>query len=488
MTENKVVLNSDLVVNSLTINNKLITSGDIENVPRDKINAGTANEFLVNNTNGLLTSTSYLKIVDNDIQLDPTGVISCNKDVVMENSSLFLDINKMTFFDVNTKETTTDVPTDIFTLPTIVYTNYIIYFDITAKNITDNHHGSYSGQVNVIQKAPDTEPYVSNIINNILTLDDSMMDTNVITYKTNNTFKIQVKGLNNKDIHWKSLIKISGNTGSQNIINNGNTYVQLANTDTNIVNVVDEFNIIYNNQAAETLLKVNSINNGLIKFMLMNNDVNKSFQVLYDHVQNKAFFSVNNQQIMNLSTTQVMMNKNLNMNMNLITGLNLPINDTDAVNKEYVDDLIANNSSGGSSNYTYILNTQNLTLSLSSSFALLNTNNGSYLNNTMVSNTNYVIGSNGLISINSTGTYEVQFMFDYQVDLSNIFILSSSFDGINTIQEKTNNMSNYLDTMSIKSFIVVSSSPKTFNLYLKKNIIDACNMTIKNLRIFIKKM
>ena len=133
MTDVKINLNSDVNVNKLKINNVL-----------------NVNQFVLTGTDGNLLNNSSLSMYNNDLKLNPTNNVVLNSDMVLQNKTLYYDIDKSTFVDVNNIITTTLTPTPILILNTTPNTSYIISFEISANNKLNGTYSLFSAYVNVI--------------------------------------------------------------------------------------------------------------------------------------------------------------------------------------------------------------------------------------------------------------------------------------------------------------------------------------------------
>jgi len=286
MTDVKINLNSDVNVNKLKINNVL-----------------NVNQFVLTGSDGNLLNNSSLSIFNNDLKLNPTNNVVLNSDMVLQNKTLYYDIDKSTFVDVNNVITTNLTPTPILILNTTPNTSYIITFEISANNKLNGTYSLFSAYVNVIQGTVNTIPTHSDFINLTITSYPEMENTNLDVVKQNNVFKIVVIGLDNTELYWKSSVKISSNSGNSNIVNNGSGYVKLETTDT--VSVNDKFKINFSNTTESDLI-LNSINQNVIKKSLMyNNDTTKCLTELYDPTNNKGSVLLNNTNVLDYNLTSI---------------------------------------------------------------------------------------------------------------------------------------------------------------------------------------
>jgi len=286
MTDVKINLNSDVNVNKLKINNVL-----------------NVNQFVLTGSDGNLLNNSSLSMYNNDLKLNPTNNVVLNSDMVLQNKTLYYDIDKSTFVDVNNVITTNLTPTPILILNTTPNTSYIISFEISANNKLNGTYSLFSAYVNVIQGAVNTIPTHSDFINYTITSYPEMENTTLDVVKQNNVFKIVVIGLDNTELYWKSSVKVSSNSGNSNIVNNGSGYVKLETTDT--VSVNDKFKINFSNTTLSNLI-LNSINQNIIKKSLMyNNDTTKCLTELYDPTNNKGSILLNDTNVLDYTLTSI---------------------------------------------------------------------------------------------------------------------------------------------------------------------------------------
>ena len=462
MTDAKINLNSDLTVNKLKINN-------VSNV----------NQFVLTGSDGNILNNSSLSIFNNDLKLNPVNNVVLNSDMVLQNKTLYYDIDKSTYVDVNNVITTNITPTPILILNTSPNTSYIISFEISGNNNINNTYSLFTAYVNVNQGLINTVPVNSDFINLIITSFPEMENTNVDVVKENNLFKLVVVGLPNTQIYWKSSVKISSNSGNSNIVNNGSGYVKLDTTDT--VSVNENFKINFSNTTLSNLI-LNSINQNVIKKSLMyNNDTTKCLTELYDPTNNKGSVLLNNTNVLDYTLTSIKCYKQLDLNNNKITNLLTPTSDTDATTKLYVDNKMS---------LKYGLITQNtiITQAITTTLASINTTNGSLLTNNFVNTTYTIDTTNGTIKINEVGVYDISVSFDYLVDVYNILTLSFGLNDTTILRKITNNESNKYRTVQFNTIINVSSSPYNASLYIKITENITTNMTIENLTFKILKL
>lgn len=185
-----------------------ISNNDISsnaNIQRNKIANGTSNYFVVNNENGTLSETSCLNISTGDLVINPTN------NIVIQDKILYYDSDKLSSKNIIKITTLDNLSTNIYNLYTIPNTAYLIKFDAIAINITDNTSGSYSGIVKIHQLDIDTEPIISDI-KIYTTIFDLGFTSSLITETIeNNLFSFNVKGLLNKTLKWRMMIKIIAN-------------------------------------------------------------------------------------------------------------------------------------------------------------------------------------------------------------------------------------------------------------------------------------
>jgi len=134
MTDVKTILQSELTVNKLKINN-----------------VNYSNQFTLTGQDGFLYNTSSLSLDNNNnLKLLPSGNILLDKDVVLENQTLYFDIDKSTYLNVNNIETINNIPTPILILNTTSNSTYLISFEITANNKIDGKYSVFTAYLNVI--------------------------------------------------------------------------------------------------------------------------------------------------------------------------------------------------------------------------------------------------------------------------------------------------------------------------------------------------
>jgi len=132
MLDVKTNLQSELIVNKLKINN-------VNNI----------NQFVLTSNDGNLLNNSSLSMINNNLKLNPVNDILLDSDMILENKTLYYDVDKSTYMDVNNIVTTNSSPTPILLLNTNPNTTYIITFDITANNKVDSKFSSFSACINV---------------------------------------------------------------------------------------------------------------------------------------------------------------------------------------------------------------------------------------------------------------------------------------------------------------------------------------------------
>ena len=462
MTDVKTILQSELTVNKLKINN-----------------VNYSNQFTLTGQDGFLYNTSSLSLDNNNnLKLLPSGNILLDKDVVLENQTLYFDIDKSTYLNVNNIETINNIPTPILILNTTSNSTYLISFEITANNKIDGKYSVFTAYLNVIQNQIDTNPMTSDFINYIITSDPEMEDTNITTSVQNNTFKLMVNGLSQKQIYWKSSVKISSNSGNSNIINNGSGYVKIESTD--IVSTTNDFRINYNNDTNAKLI-LNVLNQQPLKKILMyNNSENTSLIELYDPINNKGQILLNNTNILDYTTSNIKSYKELDINNNKIVNLATPTNDNDATTKLYVDSKIIK--------YSLITQNTTITQALTTTSTNINTSNGSYLTNNFINSTYSIDTIDGSIKINETGYYDITITFDYLLDVYNILTLSFGINNTTVLRKITNNESNKYNTIQLNTIVNVSILPYNFSLYIKRLESITSNITIENLSFKILKL
>ena len=487
MLDVKTNLQSELIVNKLKVNN-------VNNI----------NEFVLTSSDGNLLNNSSLSIFNNNLKLNPINDILFNSDMILENRTLYYDIDKSTYIDVNNVVTTNTTPTPILILNTSPNTTYIVMFEITANNKLDSKYSSFTAYLNIKQGLINTQPISTEFINYIISSDTEMDNTSLDIVTTNNTFKIVVIGLNNTQIYWKSSVKISSNSGNPNLVNNGSGFVKIEST--NIVSAENDFKINFSN-TNQAEFKLNAINQNVIKKSLMyNNSVNTSLTELYDSINNKGQILLNNNNILDYTLTEIKSYNKLNLNDNKIINLDTPVNNNDASNKLYTDNilvaakaytdtnLITNLNAAKSYTDTktikYCLITQNtvITQDLTTTMIKINTTNGSLLTNNYINSTYSIDVTDGTIKINEIGYYDVTVTFDYFMNVYNVLTLSFGINNTNVLRKITNNESNKYMTIQFNTIVNVSSIPYNLSLYFKRLETITSSITIENLTFKILKL
>ena len=170
MTDAKINLQSELTVNKLKINN-----------------VNNSNQFTYTGSDGFIYNTSSLSLdTNNNLKLLPQGNILLDKDVVLENQVLYFDVDKSTYLNVNNIITTDNTQTPILILNTNPNSTYVISFEITANNNTDNKYSLFTANLNIIQNTINTLPIYSDFINFTITCDPEMDSTTLIPTVSNN--------------------------------------------------------------------------------------------------------------------------------------------------------------------------------------------------------------------------------------------------------------------------------------------------------------
>ena len=460
MLDVKTNLQSDLIVNKLKINN-------VNNI----------NQFILTSNDGNLLNNSSLSMFNNNLKLNPINDILLDSDMILENKTLYYDVDKSTYNDVNNIVTTNLTPTPILILNTSPQTTYIITFEITANNKLDGKYSSFTAYLNVNQGLINTQPISTEFINYIISSDTEMDNTTLDIIKENNLFKLVVIGLANKQIYWKSSVKISSNSGNTNIVNNGSGFVKIDST--NIVSAINDFKINFSN-TDKAEFNLNAVNQNIIKKSLMyNNSINTSLTELYDTVNNKGQILLNNNNILDYTLTEIKSYNKLNLNNNKIINLDTPVNNNDASNKLYVD----------SKTIKYSLISQNtlITQALSTTMTKINTVNGTLLTNNYINSTYNIDTTDGTIKINESGYYDITITFDYTVNASSILTLLFGLNNVTSLRKVTNNETNKYITVQFNTILNVTTS-YNLSLYFKTVEIITSNITVENLTFKILKL
>lgn len=471
MLDVKTNLQSDLTVNKLKINN-------VNNI----------NEFVLTSNDGNLLNNSSLSIFNNNLKLNPVNDILLDSDMILENRTLYYDIDKSTYIDVNNVITTNTTPTPILILNTSPNTTYIVMFEITANNKLDSKYSSFTAYLNIKQGLINTQPISTDFINYIISSDTEMDNTSLDIVTTNNLFKLVVIGLNNTQIYWKSSVKISSNSGNPNMVNNGSGFVKIEST--NIVSAENDFKINFSN-TNEVEFKLNVLNQNVIKKSLMyNNSYNTSLTELYDSVNNKGQILLNNNNILDYTLNEIKSYNKLNLNNNKIINLDNPINDTDASNKLYSDNILITAKAytdGKTIKYSLISQNTLITQALTTTMTKINTTNGTLLTNNYINSTYNIDATDGTIKINESGYYDITITFDYTVDASNILTLLFGLNNVTSLRKVTNNETNKYRTIQFNTILNVTTS---YNISLYFKIIETItsNITIENLAFKILKL
>lgn len=190
---------------AINFNTATVTAGtyvgdgaNLTGITRSNLAAGSANEFVYNNGSGVLTSTDFLAVSGNDLQLKPS-----NDVVLVDGKNLYLDTSKKTQTMVKTVQTTDATATALLSFTTAPNTAYLVKFDIVCNNATDGGSGSHSAIFKVNQGAADATPSVSSLIQLLTILDTSVNTSAVSTSASANTFNLRVAGVASKTINWR---------------------------------------------------------------------------------------------------------------------------------------------------------------------------------------------------------------------------------------------------------------------------------------------
>lgn len=136
------------------------------------------------------------------------------------------------------------------------------------------------------------------------------------------------------------------------------------------------------------------------------------------------------------------------------------------------------------SNFAQFETTQAITQQTNTTYSILDTSNG-VLMKKISGTVGFIIDGNN-ISINATGTYYIDILFDINVDIFTYNKLEFSIDGLKTLSSKITNGNSMVDRIYLKTLMTVSNAPHTFGLYIKST--NICNMVCENVMIIIKKL
>jgi len=197
--------NGDIVgVDGPSANNIVNSQIDANaNIDRSKIATGTANYFLLNDANGLISETNKLYLDGASLRSTMNGNYFSGEFAV--NGDVYFGTNyEKVIKIVSTLNTSDATPTTIkseYMLPNMLY---LVNFVISLKSNDDS--GFISGCFKVKQNAADTQPVISSIFNKLSILDSSLNTCDVVlNNSTNNTFKINVIGYED-NVSWKAEI------------------------------------------------------------------------------------------------------------------------------------------------------------------------------------------------------------------------------------------------------------------------------------------
>jgi hypothetical protein len=223
---------------------------------------------------------------------------------------------------------------------------------------------------------------------------------------------------------------------------------------------------------------------------MYNNSAETSLTELYDTVNNKGQLLLNNNNMLDYTTSEIKSYKLLNLNDNKITNLGTPTNDDDATTKLYSDNILVESKAYTDSKVIkYSLITQNtlITQAVTTTMTKINTTNGTLLTNNYTNSTYSIDTTDGTLKINEAGYYDVTITFDYLVDVFDVLTLSFGLNNTNVLRKITNNESNKYRTVQFNTIINVTTT-YNLSLYFKRNETVTSNITIENLTFKILKL
>jgi len=196
-------------INGLLIANKLISNTTIEgwgelinNIKRNNIETGNTNEFLFNNSNGLISSTPFIKINNSDLILEPESNIVINNKIIFFNQDKTISIRNINI------STSSNISTSILSINTQLNTSYLITFNLLCKINNSAVSGNLQGSIKINQGLNNTFPSFSSLINYITSLDNDLNSVWINSDASNNIYNLNIIGLTNTDILWKGWITI----------------------------------------------------------------------------------------------------------------------------------------------------------------------------------------------------------------------------------------------------------------------------------------
>jgi len=146
-------------------------------IARTKLANGTANTIVVNDSSGVLSSSTFIDVSTNDIKINPTG------DIILQ-KNIYYDIDKLIFSHTANVKTTSATVTTIYSIALAANTAYTFTYQAVALNTTDSTSGSFTGMVKVQQKTSLEFPIIGTILSKTASVDTGMSSLNITTLGT----------------------------------------------------------------------------------------------------------------------------------------------------------------------------------------------------------------------------------------------------------------------------------------------------------------
>ena len=472
-------------------------SNDIVNIAGQTNYIQTTNTLIKNKTitlneGGIGTITSANSgILINDDNIDNKGYIITNQD---STAFLFKAPQDATIFTLNS------YPTNSYDIVTKSYVDTQI-LQMQGFNQVGGGSFSFGGDyltnvanpVNAQDAA--TKHYVDNIIISNNNISNNTINPLKLILPTINQTTTFLRGDGSFQIVPTSLDSMSGTNTINFSFNNKKiinvldpTLAQDVSTKIYVDNqIVFTRQYVIDQIGLQTLssLSKNTLNNENVSLNSHNltnvlNPVNAQDAATKNYVDNNISNLSNTitNQISLINLSSLSANSNVSFNNHNLTNISNPVNSQDAATKSYVD-------TASKINFTYITLSATITQSLTSTFSLLNSNNGAYLNINYLNNYYSIDTSNGLINLLESGLYEIDMLFNFSISNNIIANLSFGIDGTTVLQGNTNNVGNVFNLMTLKTIINVTTTKK-IGLYMSTN--TNCTITVNNLNIIIKKI
>lgn len=199
---------------NLTANNIYGDGYNITNLKRSNFEAipGEANNLLCNDVDGKVVSTSQIKFTDGKMEINAPM-----KGTYVDYSGGFTFGQNHQILPVTTNTTNataTTIYADTYVDTTV--TGYLVYYEITAIYTTGVtvKTATFGGSCKVTNNHLDTPAVttVSEIMNNVAIIDDTLSNIGGITLLSSPVFSIQVNGIADKNLTWQGIVRISGKT------------------------------------------------------------------------------------------------------------------------------------------------------------------------------------------------------------------------------------------------------------------------------------